>query len=229
MVAGIDPTDFADPQAVLDGLEEVDFVVSLETRASLVTERADVVLPVSLMHERAGSFVNWEGRSRPFDVVIDQPNGLSDLRVLAALADGLGADLGFRTPAQARAELAELGLWEGERGEAPDYPAGLAVEPGAARRRQHPGRAGHLADAPGREPGAGRRPDPAGHRPAPVARLSPATAAAAADRRRTWRSPTTAARSPCRWWSTRRWSTAWSGCPAGPPGSRCRASGGRGR
>ena len=75
VVAGIDPTDFADPQGVLDGLEEVDFVVSLETRASLVTERADVVLPVSLMHERAGSFVNWEGRSRPFDVVIDQPNG----------------------------------------------------------------------------------------------------------------------------------------------------------
>ena len=90
MVAGVDPNDFPDPQAVLEGLEAVDFVISLETRASLVTERADVVFPVSLMHERAGSFVNWEGRVRPFDAVIPQPNGMSDLRVLAALADGLG-------------------------------------------------------------------------------------------------------------------------------------------
>ena len=34
---------------------------------------------------------------------------MSDLRVLAALADGLGRPLGFRTAAQAAAELAELG------------------------------------------------------------------------------------------------------------------------
>ena len=73
------------------------------------------------MHERAGSFVNWEGRVRPFDAVIPQPNGMSDLRVLAALADGLGVDLGFRTAAQAQAELDELGAWEGERG-APGRP-----------------------------------------------------------------------------------------------------------
>ena len=124
VVAGVDPNDFVDPQAVLEGLEAVDFVVSLETRASLVTERANVVFPVSLMHERAGTFVNWEGRRRSFDIVIEQPNGMSDLRVLAALADGLGTDLGFRTAAQARAELDELGTWEGERAEAPDYPAG---------------------------------------------------------------------------------------------------------
>jgi NADH-quinone oxidoreductase subunit G len=90
-----------------------------------------VVFPVSLVQERAGTFVNWEGRKRPFDVVINQPNGLSDLRVLAALADAMGADLGFRTPAQARAELDELGHWEGERGAAPGYAAGLVSEPDA--------------------------------------------------------------------------------------------------
>ena len=179
VVAGIDPTDFADPQGVLDGLEEVDFVVSLETRASLVTERADVVFPVSLMHERAGSFVNWEGRSRPFDVVIDQPNGLSDLRVLAALADGLGVDLGFRTSTQARAELAELGPWEGERGQAPEYSAGLPVEPGTpadgstpvvlATWRMHLDASRSLDNDPTLQATA----------PVPVARISAATAAAA--------------------------------------------------
>jgi NADH-quinone oxidoreductase subunit G len=129
VVAGVDPNDFVDPQAVLEGLEAIGFMISLETRASLVTERADVVFPVSLMHERAGTFVNWEGRRRPFDIVLEQPNDMSDLRVLAALADGLGADLGFRTAAQARAELEELGTWEGERTEAPDYPAWEPAEP----------------------------------------------------------------------------------------------------
>ena len=134
VVGGVDPRDFADPQAALEGLEAVDFVVSLETRASLVTERADVVFPVSLIHERAGTFVNWEGRHREFDVVIPQPNGLSDLRVLAVLADGLGVDLGIRTPAQARAEFAELATWEGERCPAPDYGPGELTRPGQSIR-----------------------------------------------------------------------------------------------
>jgi NADH-quinone oxidoreductase subunit G len=124
VVAGVEPSDFLDPQAALEGLEKVGFLVSIEARASQVTERASVVLPVSLIWERSGSFVTWEGRERPFDVVIDRPGDMTDLRVLAALADGLGIDLGVRTAAQARAELAELGPWEGTRTDAPD------VEPG---------------------------------------------------------------------------------------------------
>jgi NADH-quinone oxidoreductase subunit G len=129
VVAGVDPNDFVDPQAAIEGLEAVGFMISLETRASLVTERADVVFPVSLIHERAGTFLNWEGRRRSFGVIIENPNGMADLRVLAALADGLGADLGFRTAAEAGAELDELGVWEGERNEAPDYEAGETAEP----------------------------------------------------------------------------------------------------
>jgi NADH-quinone oxidoreductase subunit G len=129
VVAGVDPNDFVDPQAALEGLEAVNFMVSLETRASLVTERANVVFPVSLMHERAGTFINWEGRRRSFGIVIGRPNDLSDLKVLAALADGLGTGLGFSRAAEARAELDELGTWEGDRAEAPDYPAGEPDEP----------------------------------------------------------------------------------------------------
>ena len=128
VVAGVDPNDFVDPQAALEGLEAVGFMISLETRASLVTERANVVFPVSLMQERSGTFVNWEGRRRSFGVVIEQPNGMSDLKVLAALAEGLDIDLGFRTPSEARAELDELGVWEGARSEAPDYEAGQPAE-----------------------------------------------------------------------------------------------------
>jgi NADH-quinone oxidoreductase subunit G len=128
VVAGIDPNDFVDPRAALEGLEKINFVISLETRRSLVTERANVVFPVSLMHERAGTFVNWEGRRRSFGIVIEQANGMADLRVLAALADALGTDLGFRTPAEALAELDELGVWESERSPAPDYDAAETAE-----------------------------------------------------------------------------------------------------
>ena len=129
VVAGIDPNDFNDPRFVLEGLEAVDFVISLETRASLVTERADVVFPVSLMHQREGSFLNWEGRLRSFQAVINEPTVMSDLRVLAVLADGFGVDLGFRTAAQARAELEELGRWEGDRAPAPDFDPGQVSRP----------------------------------------------------------------------------------------------------
>jgi len=119
VVAGVEVNDLTDPLAALAALEETAFVVSLETRASAVTERADVVFPVSLVSERPGTFVTWEGRERPFQAVVTSPNAMSDLRVLSALADGLGHDLGFRSADGARAELAELGRWEGRRAPAP--------------------------------------------------------------------------------------------------------------
>jgi NADH-quinone oxidoreductase subunit G len=130
VVAGVEAGDFIDPQAALEGLEKIGFVISIETRASQVSERANVVLPVSLMEERAGSFLNWEGRDRPFGIVIERPNAISDLRVLRLLADGLGTSLGIETAAQARAELDELGPWEGVRATAPEIEPSQAEAPG---------------------------------------------------------------------------------------------------
>ncbi|MCA0295597.1 MAG: NADH-quinone oxidoreductase subunit G [Actinobacteria bacterium] len=113
VVAGIEPSDFADAEAVRAGLEKVGFLVSLENRLSEVTERADVVFPVALIEEHAGTFLNWEHRHGRVNTVIKQSNApMTDLRVLAALADGLGRPLGVRTPAQALAELTELGTWQ---------------------------------------------------------------------------------------------------------------------
>ncbi len=119
IVSGVQPSDFADPAAARAGLQNAGFVISLENRESEVTERADVVFPIALLEERSGSFINWEGRDRPFPSVIETNNAISDLRVLAALADGMGADLGIRDAAQAKAELVELGAWEGGRAGAP--------------------------------------------------------------------------------------------------------------
>ncbi len=114
IVAGVEPVDFADAAAVRTGLEQAGFVISLENRLSEVTERADVVFPVALIEERGGTFLNWEHRPGTVNMVIKQPNTpMTDLRVLAALADGLGKPLGVRTSPQAWAELAELGTWTG--------------------------------------------------------------------------------------------------------------------
>ena len=52
VVAGVDPGDLPDPQAALAALEATPFVVSLELRASAVTDRADVVLPVAAVPRR---------------------------------------------------------------------------------------------------------------------------------------------------------------------------------
>ncbi|HEX8508542.1 MAG TPA: NADH-quinone oxidoreductase subunit G [Propionibacteriaceae bacterium] len=174
VVAGVDPRDFVDPRAALEGLESIGFVVSLETRASQVTERADVVLPVSLMEERSGTFFNWEGRDRSFGVVIERPNTMTDLRVLAALADELGRDLGIRAPADARAELSELGLWDGQRAAppaiGPSRPStARAGEPVLATWRLHLDGARALDGEPHLLASARR----------PVARMSAATAEAA--------------------------------------------------
>ena len=123
LLAGVDPMDHEDPDASLAGLEKAAFVVSIEQRQSAVTERADVVFPAALVEEQAGHFHNWEHRERPVALITNvNRTPMTDLRILAALADALGSDLGFRQAAGAWADLAELGRWEGARPAAPRVP-----------------------------------------------------------------------------------------------------------
>jgi NADH-quinone oxidoreductase subunit G len=132
VVGGIEPDDLPDPVAALAGLHGA-FVVSLEVRASAVTERADVVLPVAPAQEKAGTFVDWEGRPRPFPPALVSSNAMPDHRVLDALADAMGADLGLRGLERVRAELAEFGTWEGERAPAPSVAAPQLAQPSAGQ------------------------------------------------------------------------------------------------
>jgi NADH-quinone oxidoreductase subunit G len=115
VVGGVDPADLPDPVVALSALDQVDFLVSLEIRASAVTERADVVFPVAAAAEKPGSYTDWEGRERLFRATLPGTGNLSDLRVLATLADAIGPRLGLVDAASARAELAELGQWDGAR------------------------------------------------------------------------------------------------------------------
>ncbi|MGH3446498.1 MAG: NADH-quinone oxidoreductase subunit G [Nocardioidaceae bacterium] len=118
VVGGVEVDDLPDPTAALAALDAVGFVVSLEARSSAVTERADVILPIVPVAEKPGTFVNWEGRVRPFEQVLDT-SGLTDTRVLAGIAEELGTPLGFRTIQEARTEMTELGAWDGERAKFP--------------------------------------------------------------------------------------------------------------
>jgi len=130
VVAGVDPADLPDPHTALAAIEAAPFVVSLELRVSAVTDRADVVLPVAAVPEKAGTFLNWEGRPGSFEAALDVPGAESDLEVLGEIADEMDVHLGLPDAAAARRELGTLTGWPGIRMSAPEYPPAARVLPG---------------------------------------------------------------------------------------------------
>jgi NADH-quinone oxidoreductase subunit G len=119
VVGGVDPADVPalhgpGSKKLRKALRKA-FVVSLEVRESAFTELADVVFPIAPTTDKSGFFVNWEGRVRPFDRVLESPTSLPDVRVLAGIAEERGRPIGIRTPEQARDEMAQVGPWEGPR------------------------------------------------------------------------------------------------------------------
>jgi NADH-quinone oxidoreductase subunit G len=206
VVAGVDPDDLPDPAVALAAIERAEFVVSLELRAGAVTDRADVVLPVAAVAEKAGTFLNWEGRSGMFGPALVVPAVRTDLQVLAALADAMDVHLGLPDVAAARRELTELGagpIGPAAVGQASAARRGSANGQASAAGQASAGRRGsagerRLTAAPGQRPtgaaeallatwhnllDAGRmqdgEPSLAGTARAAVARMSAATAAQA--------------------------------------------------
>lgn len=175
-MAGVEVADLPDPARALTALDEVGFLVSLELRPSQVTERADVVLPVAAVVEKAGTFLNWEGRARPFEAALkpDQMTRrhlLPDARVLHMLADALDVRLTLPDVHAVRREMDRLGGWDGPY-------AGEPVESGRPLPRPDTGEAvlaGHhlLLDQGLLQEGDEAL---AGTRHAALARMSPATA-----------------------------------------------------
>ncbi|WP_409489907.1 NADH-quinone oxidoreductase subunit G [Amycolatopsis sp. cmx-11-12] len=108
LVGGVDPDDLPDPDLARRALENAKFVVSLELRHSAVTEHANVVLPIAPAVEKAGSYLNWEGRRREFTVTLEGTGALPDCRVLDTLAVEMDADIFTQTPAATAADLAKL-------------------------------------------------------------------------------------------------------------------------
>lgn len=171
LVGGIELADLSDPAVALAALEATPFVVSLELRESAVTAVADVVFPVAPVVEKGGSYMNWEGRLRPFEPSL-QTNAIPDARVLNYLADELGVALNMVNPLAAGDELARLGMWSGQRPAAPQVAVAPPATPAAGQAVLTGWRllldAGRLQDG---------EPHLAGTARDPVARLSATTAA----------------------------------------------------
>ncbi|MGV9796447.1 NADH-quinone oxidoreductase subunit G [Mycobacterium sp. NPDC003449] len=171
VVGGVDVADLPDPDAALAALAMTPFVVSLELRQSPVTELADVVFPVAPVVEKAGAFLNWESRVRPFQPSLNT-NAIPDLRVLHYLADEIGIDLGLPTAEAADTEMNLLGTWTGQRPPAPSAAPVTPVAPGTGQAVLASWRmlldTGRLQDG---------EPHLAGTAPVPVVRMSAATAA----------------------------------------------------
>ena len=115
VVAGVEVDDVPDSDALLQALTDVPFLVSMETRPSQVTALADVVFPVAVVTEKAGTFVDWEGRRRPFARAFPDTSTFPDAEVLALLTDYMDLDAAPREVDRLRSELDGLGAWSGTR------------------------------------------------------------------------------------------------------------------
>ncbi len=115
LVAGVEASDVPDPDEFLQALRDVPFLVSLETRPSEVTNLADVILPVAVVTEKQGTFVDWEGRRRPFGRAFPDVATYPDAEVLALLTDYMDLDPAPRAVSDLRVEIDSLGAWSGER------------------------------------------------------------------------------------------------------------------
>ncbi len=118
LVGGVELGDYPDVAGAIAAIDGAGFVVSLENHHSAVTERADVVLPVAVVTEKAGTFLDWEGRPRPFAQVFRDALTMGDARVLAMIAEAMGSSVPGDV-ASLRREMGALGPWTGERAAVP--------------------------------------------------------------------------------------------------------------
>ena len=126
LLGGVELSDYTDPALAVAAIEGAGFVVSLENHHSAVTALADVVLPVGVVTEKAGTFLDWEGRPRPFGQVFRDALTSSDARVLSMIATALDVAM----PADItslRLELGRLGPWTGSRAAVPEDGSGSGV------------------------------------------------------------------------------------------------------
>ncbi|HST66574.1 MAG TPA: molybdopterin dinucleotide binding domain-containing protein, partial [Mycobacteriales bacterium] len=173
LVGGVELEDLPDPAAAREALGRVGFVVSLELRQSSVTDLADVVLPVAPVVEKPGTFLDWEGRARPFDTTIRGASGaLPDGRVLHALAEEMDVLLELPSVDATRAELARVGTTRRPRPGDPFVRPPITPARGTGRAVLASWR--QLLDRGSLQAG---EPHLAGTAKEPVAVLSPATAA----------------------------------------------------
>ena len=124
VLGGVDLVDL--PLSASDALRKA-FVVELNVRINDASAYADVVFPVAPPAEKGGSFVNWEGRIRPFGQAITSTQ-VPDRIALNDLASEMGMDLGLATLADAVNEIRSIPAWAGARAAMPQIDAVEATQ-----------------------------------------------------------------------------------------------------
>jgi len=96
VLVGADPVrDFPDGTLAARALGQADFVVAVDGFLSASTEHADVVLPATIVHERAGTTTNIEGRVTRLGQKLVAPGQCwPDWMIASEIAARLGGDLG---------------------------------------------------------------------------------------------------------------------------------------
>ena len=101
--------DFPDQALAERALEAAGFVVAVDTFLSPSSARADVVLPATTAHERAGTTTNVEGRVTRLGQKLVAPGQCwPDWMIAAELAARLGGDLGATSVADLWDEIERL-------------------------------------------------------------------------------------------------------------------------
>ena len=110
VLLGADPlTDHPDRWLARRGLSGAGFVVAVDAFRTPSVDQADVVLPVAIWGERAGTTTNIEGRvTRLGQKVVPPGVAWADWMVAAELAVSLGADLGLDSLAAIADEIEQL-------------------------------------------------------------------------------------------------------------------------
>ncbi len=101
--------DYPDRGLAARALEAADFVVDITGHRTSTTDHADVVLPVAVAHERAGTTTNVEGRvSRLSQKLVPPGEAWPDWMIAAELAAELGGDLGLTSDTEIWSEVERL-------------------------------------------------------------------------------------------------------------------------
>ncbi|HUA95570.1 MAG TPA: molybdopterin-dependent oxidoreductase, partial [Acidimicrobiales bacterium] len=112
-------SDFPDRQLADRALSAGAFVVTVSGHPSPIVDRADVVLPAAVTHERPGTTTNIEGRlSRLGQKLVAPGQAWPDWMIATELAAGLGGDLGVSGVAD---------LWDEIERVAPAYAGATAA------------------------------------------------------------------------------------------------------
>ena len=130
----------AAPKLVLSlGADEVDYakfagstIVYIGHHGDKGAHAADIILPGAAFTEKAGTYVNTEGRVQQSEKAVFAPgDAREDWTILRALADAFGVSIGFDSFAQLRTAMIAAVPALGEEGAA-DYGSGLPPGGGSA-------------------------------------------------------------------------------------------------